>query len=167
MRGSNQFAESATGVVYIHSSPVALCPHVEWALADVLPAPVDLRWSPTLDDQVGAAVDWIGPVGTAAALAAALRPWSLLRFEVTEDPSEGVDGMRYSHVPGLGLWQGTTNAVGDVVVGEQRLRAILAGGGDVGGEIRRALGTAWDEALEPFRLGGEGAQITWLHRYVS
>lgn len=167
MRGSNQFAASSTGVVYIHSSPAALCPHVQWALADALGARADLRWSPTLDDQLSASVEWTGPVGTAGALAAALRPWSLLRFEVTEDPSEGVDGMRYCHVPGLGLWQGTTNAVGDVVVGEQRLRAILVGGADVGGEIRRALGTAWDEALEPFRFGGAGAEVTWLHRYVS
>lgn len=167
MRGSNQFADSATGVVFIHSSPVALCPHVEWALADALGARAGLRWTSTLDDQVGASVEWVGPVGTSGALAAALRPWSLLRFEVTEDPSEGVDGMRYSHVPGLGLWQGTTNAVGDVVVGEQRLRAILAGSGDIAGEIRRALGTAWDDALEPFRFGGASAEVTWLHRHVS
>lgn len=167
MRGSNQFADSATGVVYIHSSPAALCPHVEWALADVLGARADLRWTSTLDDQLGASVDWCGPVGTSAALTAALRSWTLLRFEVTEDPSEGVDGVRYSHVPGLGLWQGTTNAVGDVVVGEQRLRAILAGSGDIGCEVRRALGTAWDEALEPYRLGGAGAEVMWLQRHVS
>ncbi|SKW65130.1 Protein of uncharacterised function (DUF3145) [Mycobacteroides abscessus subsp. abscessus] len=24
------------------------------------------------------------------------------------------------------------------------------------------LGTAWDDALEPYRSGGDGAEVTWL-----
>ncbi|MBD0323659.1 MAG: DUF3145 family protein, partial [Aldersonia sp.] len=34
-------------------------------------------------------------------------------------------------------------------------------------ELDTALGTAWDEALEPFRSGGEGAEVTWLRRDVG
>jgi Protein of unknown function (DUF3145) len=26
------------------------------------------------------------------------------------------------------------------------------------------LGTAWDEALEPYRLAGDGAPVTWLYQ---
>ena len=33
------------GVVYVHSAPLAVVPHVEWAIARVLGAPVRLEWS--------------------------------------------------------------------------------------------------------------------------
>ncbi|HTQ21942.1 DUF3145 family protein, partial [Mycobacterium sp.] len=36
MRASNQFADATAGVVYIHASPAAVCPHVEWALSSTL-----------------------------------------------------------------------------------------------------------------------------------
>lgn len=123
-----------------------------------------------------ATTDWYGPVGTGGRLAGALRDWPVLAFEVTEEPSEGVDGERYSFVPGLGLWHGATSASGDVMVGEMRLRAIVAeargrgqgGANDIAAEIDRALGTAWDDALEPLRLGDEGgAEVTWLRRDVG
>ena len=31
-------------------------------------------------------------------------------------------------------------------------------------ELSLALGEAWDEELEPFRLAAEGAPVRWLHR---
>jgi len=91
-----------------------------------------------------------------------------LRFEVTEDPSPGVDGHRWCHTPQLGLWSGPMSANGDVMVGEMRLRALMAEGPDVlFSELDTVLGTAWDEALEPFRDGGEGAEVSWLSRSVG
>ncbi|NUS44742.1 MAG: DUF3145 domain-containing protein [Mycobacteriaceae bacterium] len=170
MRALSQFADATAGVVYIHSSPAALCPHIEWTLTSTLESRANLRWSaqPATDGLLRSAVDWVGPVGTAARIARALRAWPVLRFEVTEDPSEGVDGERYSYVPGLGLWHGCTSASGDVVVGEMRLRSILEGRPEsVTAELNFALGTAWDEALEPYRSGSEGAEITWLRRDVG
>jgi hypothetical protein len=120
MRASNQFAEATTGVVYVHASPAAVCPHVEWALSSTLSARANLKWTPqpAMPGQLRAVTNWIGPVGTGAALANALRSWSVLRFEVTEDPSEGVDGHRWCHTPQLGLWSGAMSANGDVMVGE-------------------------------------------------
>ena len=126
MRNLNQFADMTTGVVYIHSAQAALCPHVEWALSSTLNARANLKWS-AQDAEPGmqrATVDWTGPVGTAARLANALREWSSLRFEVTENASEGVDGERFSYVPGLGLWRGSTSANGDVIVGEMHMRGL-------------------------------------------
>lgn len=168
MRASNQFADATIGVVYVHSSPAAVCPHIEWALAATLDCRPDLTWTgqPAAPGLLRTCVDWTGPVGTAARLAEALRAWPMLRFEVTENPSEGVDGERYSYVPRLGLWRGITGANGDVVVGEMRLRAML-GSADVAGEMHRALGTAWDDELEVYRSGDEGAQVTWLRRDVG
>jgi hypothetical protein len=117
-----------------------------------------------------ATVDWVGPVGTGARLANALREWTVLRFEVTENASEGVDGERFSHVPGLGLWRGSMSANGDVIVGEMQLRALIEShtdGMELAGALDAALGTAWDEALESFRMGGDGAEVTWLHQRVG
>lgn len=172
MRNLNQFADVTTGVVYVHSSPAALCPHVEWALSSTLDASANLKWSAQDADPglLRATVDWVGPVGTAARLTNALREWSALRFEVTENPSEGVDGERFCHVPGLGLWRGSMSANGDVMLGEMQLRALLdnhADGAGLGGALDAALGTAWDEALEPYRMGGVGAEVTWLRQRVG
>ena len=124
MRASNQFADATTGVVYVHASPAAVCPHVEWALSSTLNARANLKWTPqpAMPGQLRAVTNWVGPVGTGARLANALRSWSVLRFEVTEDPSAGVDGQRFCHTPQLGLWSGSMSANGDTLVGEMRLR---------------------------------------------
>lgn len=170
VRAVNQFAEATSGVVYIHSSPAALCPHIEWSLTSTLQAPADLRWSaqPATEGLLRATTSWVGPVGTGARIANALRSWPVLRFEVTEDPSEGVNGERFSHAPGLGLWRGSTSANGDVIVGEMQLRAMAVKGPDhLAAELQLVLGTPWDEALEPYRSGSEGAEVAWLHRHVG
>lgn len=172
MAQPQQFADLTSGVVYIHAAPAALCPHVEWALSSTLDARANLRWS-AQDAMVGqqrATVDWVGPVGTGARLANALREWSALRFEITENASDGVDGERFCFVPGLGLWRGSMSANGDTVMGEMQLRSLLdshADGAGLAGALDAALGTAWDDALEPYRLGGVGAEVTWLHQRVS
>ena len=38
--------DNARGVVFVHSAPSALCPHIEWAVAGVLGVPVSLDWTP-------------------------------------------------------------------------------------------------------------------------
>lgn len=172
MRESDQFADMTTGVLHVHSSPAALCPHVEWALAATLDCKANLKWTsqPASPGQLRASTDWMGPVGTGARLVNALRTWPMLRFEVTEEASEGVDGERYSHAPGLGLWHGAMSANGDVIVGEMRLRSLIAEHGASGAlttALEGALGSQWDTELEPFRSGGEGAEVTWLRRNVG
>ena len=174
MREMNQFADVTTGVVYIHSSPAALCPHVDWALSATLDSPAKLRWTsqPAYDGLLRATTDWTGPVGTCARLVDSLRAWPMLRFEVTEDPSHGVDGERYSHVPGLGLWRGSTSANGDVVVGEMKLRSIMNSRwrhrrGDRSGD-RRTVGRG-TRTLPEFRrrcrsdMAAKACQLTEVH----
>lgn len=157
---------STRGVIYVHSAPAAVCPHVEWAISGVLGTEVTLRWSPqaAADGQLRAECTWRGPVGGSGAIASALRAWPVIRFEVTEEPSEGVDGQRFCYAPGLGLWCGRTSANGDIMIGEDQLRAAMAGRGQVRGRLHQLLGTAWDEELEVFRCGGDGAPVTYLHQ---
>lgn len=183
------------GVVFVHSAPAALCPHVEWAVAGVLGSaatgsvrgargaaaagggagagdrPV-MGWTPQ-PAQPGtfrAELSWSGEPGTASRIASALRGWEHLRFEVTEEPSPTAEGARYSGTPSLGIFHAVIGLHGDIMVPEDRLRAALL---DTAGELSdlRAsvdalLGKAWDDELEPFRQAGEGAPVRWLHHVV-
>lgn len=160
---------NARGVVFIHSTPLAVCPHVEWALARALTAPVSLRWSPQPIDTGArrAELSWNGAAGTGARIADRLQQWQMIRFEVIEEPSLGSDGELFLHVPGRGLFRGKTGAAGDILLGEDRLRALMAqeqGPGSLAHALEMALGTPWDEELEPYRQAGDGAPVTLLTR---
>ena len=156
------------GVVYIHSAPAALCPHVCWALESVLGQAVTLDWSvqPLGRSLMRADITWFGEPGTGAALASSMRGWENLRYEVTEEPSPGNDGSRWSHTPGLGIHHTWLSASGDAVINEDRVRAAMrkADMGALRREIDAALGTAWDAELDPFRHAGEGRPTRWLYR---
>ncbi|MCA5894943.1 DUF3145 domain-containing protein [Isoptericola sp. NEAU-Y5] len=157
------------GVLFVHSAPRALCPHVEWAAGTVLDSRVSLDWTPQPASRglYRAELSWQGAPGTGARLASALRGWDHLRYEVTEDASHGVDGARWSHTPELGIFHAMTDVHGNVVVPEDRVRTALDSAHD-GRSVREALdlalGTAWDDELEPFRYAGAGAPVRWLHR---
>jgi hypothetical protein len=158
------------GVIFVHSCPPALCPHVEWAIASELGTRVSLSWTeqPSDPGALRAEVSWRGRPGTAGRIAAALRGWSMLRYEVTEEPSAGHDGERYAVTPTLGAFRAAVSANGDLMVGEDRLRHLLATaqGPLLAHGLDALLGSAWDDELEPFRLAGDGAPVTWLHHVV-
>ena len=161
------------GVVYIHATPTALCPHIEWAVGGVLGGRVTFEWTgqPAAPGTVRAELSWQGEPGAAASIASALRDWRLIRFEVTEEPSAGAEGERWSSTPTLGLFHATTGVHGDILVREDRLRAALARAGsdpatDVLAEMQALLGKSWDDELETFRYAGDGAPVRWLHQVV-
>ena len=160
------------GVVYIHSATSALCPHVEWALAGVLGMRVSLDWTaqPAEPGTWRAELSWRGEQGTSASLASALRGWLHLRYEVTEEPSAGHEGARYSYTPELGVFHAITGVHGDLLVPEDRLRSAVvqaaAKGTSLEDEIDKVLGKPWDDELETFRWAGEGAPVRWLHQVV-
>lgn len=157
------------GVVYVHSSPLALCQHVEWAISRAISSPVNLPWS-AQPMEVGsrrAEVGWSGSAGTAAHIAHELRQWPMIRFEITEEPSSGVDGERFMHVPGRGLFRATTGAAGDIQLGEDRLRALIAQSRSPEAltfALHTAMGTDWDNDLEPYRYAADDTTQTLLTR---
>src|SRR6478752_8332486 len=117
----------ARGVVFVHSAPRALCPHLEWAVGRAIGRAVNFDWSdqPVLDGARRAEFYWDGPVGTGAALATSIRGWEHLRFEVTEDPTPRSDGGRWLHTPDLGIHYAQTDAAGNIVIGEDRIRYAM------------------------------------------
>lgn len=158
------------GVLHIHSAPAALCPHVEWAVSAAVDARVDFDWTdqPAAPGLHRAELSWHGSPGMGAKLASTLRNVSHLRFEITEEPSPGYDGSRWSHTPELGIFHATVDTGGNIMVSEDRIRyAYELGAGDptvMYQELSLALGEAWDEELEPFRHAAEGAPVRWLSR---
>jgi hypothetical protein len=164
------------GVLYVHSAPSALCPHIEWAAGGVLGSAVSLEWTPQ-SAQAGtyrAEFSWTGEAGGAAAIASALRGWNHLRFEVTEEPTAsghgGTEGARYSYTPSLGIFHAVIGVHGDIMIPEDRLKAavVKASLGDTTLvlEIDKLLGRPWDDELETFRHAGDGAPVRWLHQVV-
>lgn len=160
------------GVLYVHSSPSALCPHVEWAVGGEFGTPVRLDWIPQPAERAAYRTEysWLGPVGTAARLASALRGWQRLRFEVTEEARSGSEAERYSYTPSLGVFHAITGLHGDLMIPEDRIRAAMltasTGGRALADSLDELLGRAWDAELEPFRHAGEGAPVRWLHEVV-
>ena len=162
----------ARGVVYVHSAPAALCPHVEWAVTGVLGGEASVEWTPQPAQPASyrAELSWRASRAPAPGSPRPYAAGSHLRFEVTEEPSPGDEGERYSYTPALGIFHAVTGPHGDILVPEDRLRAALAD--ERGGWRTRRRGAAaaarpaWDDELEPFRYAGDGAPVRWLHQVV-
>src|SRR5690625_5038964 len=82
--------EMTQGVLYIHSAPRALAPHIEWAASGVLGVPARIRWE---EQHVGrgllrAEMTWRGRDDTGPQLVSAMRGMHEVRFEVTQERSE-------------------------------------------------------------------------------
>jgi hypothetical protein len=93
-----------------------------------------------------------------------------VRYEVAEEPGKGAEGERFAVTPELGVFRATMGPHGDIMIHEDRLRAILNAAGDDPAQLRNGLnlilGAAWDAELEPFRRAGDGVPVRWLHQVV-
>lgn len=160
---------TARGMIFIHSTPAALCPHVEWALAAVLETHVTLAWTdqPAERGSRRTELSWTGAAGVGAPLASRLAQFERMRFEVTEEATPSTDGQRYSYTPSLGAFSTTIGVHGDVLVGEEQLKRAVAsdalGSEPIHVAIQRLLGVPWDDELEVFRHATEDAPVRWLH----
>lgn len=160
----------ARGVIYVHSSPRALCPHVEWAAGRALGRAVNFDWSeqPILRGTHRTEFYWEGHQGMGAAIASALRGWEHLRYEVTEDATPGSDGGRWMHTPDLGVFFAQLDSVGNIVVPEDRVRSALesahGSAAAMTESLRLALGQAWDDELDVFRYASDHSPVVWLHK---
>jgi hypothetical protein len=161
---------AARGMLFVHSSPRAVSPHVEWAVGRALGTAVNFEWTdqPVMPGALRAEFSWTGDEGSGARIASALRGWEQLRFEVSEDPGLASDGARWMHTPELGVFYAQTDVAGNMVIPEDRIRYAMEvaafDAGELHRELRLALGQAWDDELEPFRHASDFAPVVWLHR---
>ncbi|SDR68176.1 DUF3145 family protein [Agrococcus carbonis] len=161
---------TTAGVVWIHASQRAMRTHLEWAVGHAVGDALRFVWQPQPAEPGAerAEVHWSGPVGTGAAIASALAGWRDVRFEVTEDPTPGSDGMRWMHTPQLGITAQRIDASGSIVVPEDRIRGAIDAAGTDGRRLLAALddamGGAWDRELETYRHASDAAPVIALHR---
>lgn len=158
------------GVVYVHSAPVPLCPHIEWAIGAVI-GRRSFTWDrqPALRNTVRTELSFSGAPGFAAQLASRLVAMQQLRFEVTQEPSPGTEGFRYAYTPELGLFTAQIGVHGDILVSEERLRNIVSESGSdssLADSINNLLGSKWDDELDVFRQATEDVPVRWLHQVV-
>lgn len=157
------------GVVFVHSTPPALCPHLEWSLSKVLDCEIHLEWveQPAQPRTFRTEYAWVGPVGTGAKLASALRGWEHLRYEITEEPVRGSNGARWCHTPSLGIFHAPMDVCGNQVVLEDQIRAALETATsltELKAALELAMGQPWDDELETFRKARDGVAVRWLHQ---
>ena len=141
------------GVLYVHSAPRALTPHIEWAASGVLGVPARISWE---DQPVGSRLQrgemtWRGREDTGARLASSLRGMNDIRFEVTQEATAAMDGARWSCTPELGIHHAVTDHAGNIVLTEDHVRGCIERAGEDPLALRRelgiALGSPWDEEL--------------------
>jgi hypothetical protein len=151
---------STQGMVFIHSAPRALLPHLEWTMGRILGGPVSPRWLPIGPAQFRTEFHWQGDVFAGTDLTSQLMGWKSIRFEVT------TDNYRWSFTPKLGLFHSETDAAGNLLVNEFRLKEALQTAGSNAIELQRQMrmlmGQPWDDELEQFRMQGADAPIIWL-----
>ena len=145
--------KNLAGLVVIHSAPTALRQHIEWGLNSLLGAPQNIFWrdQPLAPGSVRTTLEFRAPAGTASKIATALKNWHYLRFEVSELGAHG--GEIFRCTPELGIHRASVDSVGTILISEDVIRKALTHFDEQ--EVRKnlglALGSEWDEALEPFR----------------
>lgn len=168
MNGISATGADAAGMVFIHSAPAALLPHVEWALGRLLGGPVGLQWTaqPLKLGHFRAELAWqaepsFGPVASSELLG-----WGSIAFEIVQDEAVGHAGWRWSYTPSLGLFQAQIDSFGNVLVNEHKISALaeLAGStvADLRQQLRLAVGEPWERELEPLRQASEDFPVIWL-----
>lgn len=145
--------KNLAGLVVIHSAPTALRQHIEWGLNSLLGAPQNIFWrdQPLAPGTVRTTLEFRAPSGTASKIATALKNWHYLRFEVSELGVHG--GEIFRCTPELGIHRASVDSVGTILISEDVIRKALThfDEQEVRNNLGLALGSEWDEALEPFR----------------
>ncbi|MEJ6020099.1 DUF3145 family protein [Corynebacterium sp. H113] len=176
---------ACTGVLWIHSAPQALQPHLVWAIARAgFTTPEGLRperamWRVRPDNphnshrphdshrRICAELSWRAQPGAAEQLVSDLERWPDLTFELAVDAPIGGNGARYCRVPELGMYAAVTDDIGNVVLNENTIRSIMRRHeGDSAAmteAMDEALGGPWDQHLEALRPGTAGyADDEWI-----
>jgi hypothetical protein len=148
------------GLVLIHRAPSSLLTHVEWTISGISGNPTKINWTKdeSSDSVFRGSVAVDCGLTDGATLASAFMNLKQLSFEVIHQSA--LAGARWSFTPSLGMFHCATDEAGNLVVGENQLRASIEKAGSnilkLQAELRKLLGQAWDDELEPYRelIGG-------------
>ena len=145
------------GRILIYSTPGALIQHIEWAINQAVGQVVSLSWvnQPLNPGSKAMEFEYKHNLPIAAKLAAALKAWHYIRFEMREINKNTNDATLYRVSPDLGLHQASLASNGDVVLNENQVNTILKNSTThdrLINNLENALGNQWEAELEPYRL---------------
>ena len=149
-------------LVLIHKAPGPLLQHIEWTISGITQEQVALGWIANSDvtGTYRSSYKFQGQLDAGATLASAFMNLKQITFEIVQDPADGVLGSRWSFTPNLGIFRGSIDEAGNLVVSENQLRYAMELAGPnalkLQAEIRRLLGQVFDDELEGYRelIGG-------------
>jgi hypothetical protein len=91
----------------------------------------------------------------AAQLAASLKAWHYIRFEIRQLSKITGDATLFRATADLGLHQVNISSIGDVMLNENQINTAIKNSltyEKLQSNLESALGIAWDSELEPYRI---------------
>lgn len=169
MINSSHIASSRIrGTLVVYACSSSLTAPVGWVVNEALrlgDAPelsqIDWRQQNLMQGFVRTEVRWNGERGIAARIASGLRSVPNIRFDVYEQPTEHELGERFSFVPELGLHRAQVNSLGEILISENVLRQLSL---RQTVDVDALIGSAWDDALEAFRIADSTDAVRYAHR---
>jgi hypothetical protein len=142
------------GRLNIYSCPKALIKHLEAGLERELNESVSLNWQGQVlkPGSYRGQMSFSNSIGSGARIVSALKSWSYLIFELSEFNS--AEGSIYFYTKELGLYRGSINSQGQIVVSEDMLKSAITENlieSDLTLSLEKLMGKPWDTFLEPFR----------------
>jgi hypothetical protein len=142
------------GRLNIYSCPKALIKHLEAGLERELNERVNINWQSQIlkPGTFRGQMSYSSAIGSGAKIVNALKSWSYLIFELSEFNSS--EGSIYFYTKDLGLYRGSINSHGQIVVSEDMLESAITQNlsqSDLTIALEKLMGRPWDIFLEPFR----------------
>ena len=142
------------GRLNIYSCPKTLIKHLEAGLERELNESVNFNWQSQVlkPGSYRGQMSYSSAIGSGAKIVNALKSWSYLIFELSEFNSS--EGSIYFYTKDLGLYRGSINSHGQIVVSEDMLESAITQNlsqSDLTIALEKLMGRPWDDFLEPFR----------------
>ena len=148
---------TSSGVLFLHAIPRAFAGELEAVFGRLHIKRKPHQWDvqPLVVGSVKTEIQWSGTTAVVDELVAELAALPSIRFELTSNQTKQQLGQRWSFTPSLGLFAAAVDEVGNLLVNENQVRNALYGTENnllkLQSTLRKLLGTAWDDELEPFR----------------
>ncbi len=142
------------GRLIIYSCPKTLIKHLEAGLERELNERVNINWHSQVlkPGSYRGQMSYSSAIGSGAKIVNVLKSWSYLIFELSEFNSS--EGSIYFYTKELGLYRGSINSQGQIVVSEDMLKCAITQNlsqSDLTIALEKLIGRPWDDFLEPFR----------------
>jgi len=142
------------GRLNIYSCPKTLIKHLETGLERELNESVNLNWQSQIlmPGAYRGGMSYSSAIGSGARIVNTLKSWSYLIFELSEFNFS--EGSIYFYTKELGLYRGSINSLGQIIVSEDLLKSAITQNliqSDLTLALEKLMGRPWDDFLEPFR----------------